>query len=666
MKKFLLLLLLLIIGTMLFAQQRYALVIGNNSYTSVRRLDNPVNDATDIATKLRSLSYQVDLQTNVSNVEMARSITNFVQRLAQNRDNEGFFWFAGHAVQINGENYLLPIDVNSTNEIEAVHSSYNVKRLVDSLDQIARNKVNVVVLDACRDNPFINMPGSFRNVSRGLSVIQNLPSDLLIIYSTAAGAVAADGTGQRNSPFTQAFLQNMDSNEDIQIVFRAIARETMRLTNNNQRPFHDGSFLNLDFYSLNPQRNQPQPRPIEQLIPEGIEFEIIDGKSVTITKYTGNATILNIPENIQSLPVTVIGRSAFSRCTNLATINLTPLITSIEAWAFNDCSNLTSILIPSSVTSIGDYVFWGCTSLGNITIPSSVTSIGQQTFQNCLSLTNVNIPLSVTYINVSAFSGCSNLTNIIVDNRNSVYTSIDGVLLDENMSTILIYPQGKRGVTYIIHSSVTTIGNGAFNNNNNLTTIIIPLSVTTIGNGAFSNCKNLANITIPYSVTNIDGNPFNGCSNLTAIIIDNNNTVYTSIDGVLFDKLIRTIIAYPDGKISRTYSIPSSVTAIGGWAFYGSKLTNVIIPSSVTTIGIAAFNRSSLTSIDIPSSVTTIERGAFGNCSDLSNVNIPSSVIIIGEQAFVHCFNLKNVTISRRTQIGHLAFPDTTRISYRD
>jgi uncharacterized caspase-like protein len=180
-------------------------------------LDNPVNDATDIAAKLRTLGYHdVDLRTNITN-------------------------------QINGENYLLPVDVNSTNEVETVHSSYNVKRLVDSLDKVARNKVNIVVLDACRDNSFINIPGSFRNVTRGLSVIENSPSDLLIIYSAETGAVAQDGTGQRNSPFTQAFLQNMDSSEDIQIVFRTIARETMRLTNNNRRLFHDGSFINLDF-----------------------------------------------------------------------------------------------------------------------------------------------------------------------------------------------------------------------------------------------------------------------------------------------------------------------------------------------------------------------------------------------------------------------------------
>jgi hypothetical protein len=314
MKKALVLLLIFAAGSVLSAQQRYALVIGNNNYNSVRKLNNPVNDATDIAGKLRNLGYQVDLQTNVTNVAMARSITGFIQRLSQNRDNEGFFWFAGHAVQINNENYLLPIDVNSANEVEAVHSSYAVKRLVDSLDQIARNKVNVVVLDACRDNPFVNMPGSFRNVTRGLSVVQNLPSDLLILYSTAAGAVALDGPGQRNSPFAQAFLQSMESNEDIQIVFRTIARETMRLTNNNQRPFNDGSIISLDFYSLNPRRTESTQSPVQTVIVGNNEDDAV---------YWING-IRNV------LPRTSARRSDFARARDVAISNSNIYIVGIE------------------------------------------------------------------------------------------------------------------------------------------------------------------------------------------------------------------------------------------------------------------------------------------------------------------------------------------------
>ena len=262
MKKAVLLLFVFFALPALWAQNRYALVIGNNDYVNIQRLANPVNDATDIAAKLRTLGYQVDLQTNLTNVAMARTINDFVNRLARNRSNEGFFWFAGHGVQIGGENYMLPIDVVSTNEVEARHSSFQVRRLIELLDQVARNKVNIVVLDACRDNPFPNIPGAFRNITRGLGVIQNLPPDLLVIFSTEPGTVAADGTGQRNSPFTQAFLQNMDSHDDIQMVFRAIAQETMRLTNNVQRPFQEGSFMNLLFYSLNPRREQPGLPPV--------------------------------------------------------------------------------------------------------------------------------------------------------------------------------------------------------------------------------------------------------------------------------------------------------------------------------------------------------------------------------------------------------------------
>ena len=596
MKKALVLLLIFAAGSVLSAQQRYALVIGNNNYNSVRKLNNPVNDATDIAGKLRNLGYQVDLQTNVTNVAMARSITGFIQRLSQNRDNEGFFWFAGHAVQINNENYLLPIDVNSANEVEAVHSSYAVKRLVDSLDQIARNKVNVVVLDACRDNPFVNMPGSFRNVTRGLSVVQNLPSDLLILYSTAAGAVALDGPGQRNSPFAQAFLQSMESNEDIQIVFRTIARETMRLTNNNQRPFNDGSIISLDFYSLNPRRTDP--------VPDGLEYEVVNGRSVTITEYNGSATTINIPAQIQGLPVTAI-----------------------RDFAFVDCESLTNITIPSSVMSIGDSAFSG----------------------------------------YAAAQGCNNLTSFTVDNRNPSYASIDGVLFDKNIRTLIRYPEGRKQRTYVIPSSVTTIKDSAFYGCSlasvtipssvtsigdrafyvciSLTNVTIPSSVTSIGDETFAYCNSLTSIAIPSSVTSIGDYTFHSCSSLTSITVDNRNHSYASIDGVLFDKNIRTLIYYPIGRSQSTYVILSSVTSIGDWAFgYCGSLTSITIPSSVTSIG----------------------DETFAYCSSLTSVTIPSSVTTIGRLAFDGCRSLTSITLSRRTRVGEDAFPKTARISYRD
>jgi formylglycine-generating enzyme required for sulfatase activity len=212
------------------------------------------------------------LETNIGKNAMDRAIDNYMRRLALDRSNEGFFWFAGHAVHISGENYLLPIDVDTRDNLAVRHSSVSVRYLTESFDARARNKVNIVVLDACRDNPFRNMSGETRSLTRGLSVVQDhqLPPDLLIIFSTAPHDVAFDGAGKRNSPFAEAFLQSMDSNDDITIMVRGITRETLRLTDNRQRPFTSGSIIGLDFYSLNPLRSQPTasaPPPAAQPAP---------------------------------------------------------------------------------------------------------------------------------------------------------------------------------------------------------------------------------------------------------------------------------------------------------------------------------------------------------------------------------------------------------------
>jgi tetratricopeptide (TPR) repeat protein len=109
------------------------------------------------------------------------------------------------------------------------------------------------------------MPARNRSLSRGLSVIQQLPPDLFVIYSTAAGDVALDGAaGKRNSPFAESFMRNMESNDDISIVIRNITRETLRLTDNKQRPYQEGSIISLDYYSLNPRKTSPNTPPVQQ------------------------------------------------------------------------------------------------------------------------------------------------------------------------------------------------------------------------------------------------------------------------------------------------------------------------------------------------------------------------------------------------------------------
>ena len=220
------------------------------------------------------------------------------------------------------------------------------------------------------------------------------------------------------------------------------------------------------------------------LVLESLEYEIINGRSITITGYTGNAATLDIPAQIQDLPVTAIGNNAFS-----------------EMEVFSR-SSLASITIPSSVTEIGNSAFFYCSRLTSITIPSSVRSIGDW-----------------------AFFGCGSLTSITVDNRNPSYASIDGVLFDKNIRTIISYPAGKTARTYAIPSSVTEIGIGAFDWCSSLRGVTIPSSVTSIGGQAFSYCSSLTSITIPSSVTRIGERAFSDCSSLTSVTLSRRTQV---------------------------------------------------------------------------------------------------------------------------------------------
>ncbi len=147
------------------------------------------------------------------------------------------------------------------------------------------------------------------------------------------------------------------------------------------------------------------------------EYALLDDGTVEITRYSGNAEKLTIPDTLGGKKVTSIGNIAFAFCTSLTSISIPDSVTSIGDCAFYACYSLTSISILDSVTSIGDWAFSSCTSLTSISIPDSVTFIGDSAFDFCESLTSVSIPDSVTFIGDNAFSGCSNL--ILTVPRNS-------------------------------------------------------------------------------------------------------------------------------------------------------------------------------------------------------------------------------------------------------
>ena len=258
-----------------------------------------------------------------------------------------------------------------------------------------------------------------------------------------------------------------------------------------------------------------------------------------------------------------------------------------------------------SVTSIGNYAFQICSSLTNINIPKSVTFIGLYAF-TCSGLTSINIPEGVTSINCWTFEGCTNLTSVKIP------------------------------------ESVTTISDNAFYGCSGLTSINIPNGITSIESSTFAGCSSLTSINIPDSVIYIKSRAFEGCSSLTSINVASNNPMYSSENGILYNKNKTEVIFISDG-IEPQLFIYDNGTKCYGWVGNKEKCTEVVIPEGVTSIGEYAFyNCSNLASINIPESVTRIKIYAFKNCTNLDVVIDNSEKNVkVGTEAFEGC---KSVT----------------------
>lgn len=330
--------------------------------------------------------------------------------------------------------------------------------------------------------------------------------------------------------------------------------------------------------------------------------------------------------------VTSIESSAFSKCTALTSIALPNSVTEIGDWVFSGCKALTSFTIPNSVTSIGTDAFSSCTALTSVTIPNSVASIGKYAFSECTSLTSVAIPNSVTQIGIKVFKGCSSLTDIFVAADNNTFSDVNGVLFNKDITTLLVYPPGKKQAEYTIPSTVVDVVGGAFMSTVNLTHITIPDSFTEIPDSAFRECASLKSVTIPESVTSVLGAAFERCTALESVVIPESVTEIQ--DGVFgYCTSLETVV------------LPSGINEIPVMLFWKCcALTSVNIPESVRTIGDGAFGRcSSLAEIEIPEAVTYIDVYAFLDCISLTDITLPKNITHIGDSAFEHCINLASV-----------------------
>jgi formylglycine-generating enzyme required for sulfatase activity len=232
------------------AERRVALIIGNASYQS-SPLKNPVNDADDIAKALSQLGFQVTLGKNLNRKEMRSVIREFGKNLRQG--GVGLFYFAGHGMQVEGRNYLIPIGADITAEFEISDEAVDAGLILKNMEA-AGNSMNMVFMDACRDNPFAR---SFRSSQKGLAQM-DAPSGSLIVYATAPGSVAADGDG-RNGVFTQNLLANLNTpGLPVAQMMMKVRVGVERETDGKQMPWESSS-LKGDFYFVpgTPMRTTP-------------------------------------------------------------------------------------------------------------------------------------------------------------------------------------------------------------------------------------------------------------------------------------------------------------------------------------------------------------------------------------------------------------------------
>jgi hypothetical protein len=245
------------------ADQRVALVIGNSNYQTAPKLANPGNDAQSMSQLLNSAGFEVTQATDLTRKDMVRVVQDFTAKVAERGPGTvAMIYYAGHGVQVEGENYLLPVDAKISTPYDLDGNSLRLVDLMGTLDSIT-SRMRIVVLDACRNNPFPEV----KDTGRGLAIV-DAPNGSIVGYSTAPGMEAADGDGN-HSPYTSAFLNiAREPNLPIEQLFKRVRLEVNNATKGRQTPWESSS-LTSDFYFFGDTAvaagREPDRRPILQM-----------------------------------------------------------------------------------------------------------------------------------------------------------------------------------------------------------------------------------------------------------------------------------------------------------------------------------------------------------------------------------------------------------------
>ncbi len=383
-------------------------------------------------------------------------------------------------------------------------------------------------------------------------------------------------------------------------------------------------------------------------------YTLDDANRATITGYSGNATALYIPGEIDGHEVVAIGDRAFQNRTDLRTVMIPDSVTEIEAYSFNNCTNLSNVTLSKSLKYMGGRAFGSCEKITQIEIPKSLDNCGNSGYASyhgpfgaCSGLKKITFEEGATEVSNGLFRGCTGLEEINIP---------DGVTKIESSS----FEDCINLVSVNISDSVIKIENEAFAGCEKIESINIPDSVTEIGERTFANCSKLSNVKLSKNLEYMGGRAFGSCEKITQIEIpkslDNcGNSGYASYHG-------------PFGACSglKKITFEEGTTEISSGLFRGcTGLEEINIPNSVTEIESSSFEDCiNLVSVNIPDSVIKIGNEAFAGCKKIESINIPDSVTEIGGSTFANCSKLSNVKLSKNLEyMGGRAFGSCEKIT---
>jgi uncharacterized caspase-like protein len=263
LRRFFLIAALLLVCQPAFAEKRVALVLGNSAYQNVAKLPNPVNDGAVMTATLKDAGFDVvDSRHDLPAAETRRALRDFADRA---RDADiALVYYAGHGIEVDGANYLIPVDARLERDTDVYDEAFSLDRVLLAIEPA--KKLRLVILDACRDNPFsknMKRTVALRAIGQGLAKVEPTSPNMLIAYSAKAGSTAADGDG-KNSPFTIALSKHLTTpGLDVRRAFGFVRDDVLKTTGNRQEPFVYGSLGGEDV-PLVPAKAAPAPAPNRQ------------------------------------------------------------------------------------------------------------------------------------------------------------------------------------------------------------------------------------------------------------------------------------------------------------------------------------------------------------------------------------------------------------------